>query len=357
MGHHLAQRPLCHGELIWLSRILSKSPRTLRNWRDREGESRSPGRPRHTSDARELALAATTRVWTALPRGQDGWRSVCAQLAREERIVPVRLVQASLSALKRAGQAKERARIAAERTHVDVLARNAVWALDKAQVGRDVHGKVEAQAVREGVVPRVLALSVGPPPHGRDTAALLEAAARQRGAWPLVLQMDNGSENRNSDVEAVLQRERVIALWNVPHTPEHNPRAERVLGSLKRASGVSGGERMRARAENPTRRSLCARLFVAWKQLDEETSRDELCGLTPAELDRIAPEAEDRVRRARFYRDVSEELERVVLAPENARARRKLEREVIWCALERHGLVTRTRGGCPIPTVKAEGIS
>jgi hypothetical protein len=103
--------------------------------------------------------------------------------------------------------------------------------------------------------------------------------------------------------------------------------------------------------------SLCVRLFAAWGRLSAETPRPELGGLTPAELDRIAPQADDLACRARFYTEVCSELERIAHAPQGARARRKQQREKIWNAMQRYNLVTRTRGGTPVPTVNSERIS
>jgi hypothetical protein len=78
---------------------------------------------------------------------------------------------------------------------------------------------------------------------------------------------------------------------------------------------------------------------------------------TESHRNRIARRADDCVRRDRFYAEVCEELRRVALAPTNARARRKAEREVVWSALEKYGMAYRTRGGCPIPTLTGEEIS
>lgn len=367
MGSFLATYRLRHGDLVALARTVGVSPRTLRNWRDREGRSGSPGRPRHGEAVREAAREHTERAWRALPSGQDGWRSVCEVHLREGLAVPLRLVQESLRALKREQRARERTRIAEQRVHVEVLARDALWSLDQMHVSRDEQGALKALAVRDGLSPHTLGLSLGPPPGGQDVMRLLGHTAAVRGAWPLVLQVDNGPENKNADVERCLRSAQVIVLWNEPRTPEHNPRIERSIGSLRRASGL--GKR-RTRGADPsqgpvclseagvleTRTSLCARLLHSWRHLDE-TPRAGLLGLTPVELDRLAPRAEDLVCRARFYREVCEELRRVALEPIGARARRKLERETIWNALQRFGLVTRTRGGRLVPTVKAEGIS
>jgi transposase InsO family protein len=369
VGAFLCQHRLPHGELTVLARLLRKSTRTLRTWKGRASETGLPGRPPHSAEARRAAYANTVRVWDTLLPGHNGWRSACAALERDAVEVPVKLTQESVRRLKAERRQRRRARIEAERVHVEVLARDAVWSADQTHFGRDAQGAIKGLFVRECFVARLLSASVGPPATGRDVVRVLEHAAAERGGvWPFVVQLDNGGENANAIVEERLRREHVIVQWNLPRTPEHNPRIERTIGDLKRASGLDepvsvATDPSRGLVErfNPgasaTRTSVCVRLITAWKTLDERTPRSELEGMTPAELDRIAPRAEDHACRARFYREVCEELERITLAPGSARARRKQKREAIWRALERHGLVQRTRGGRPIPTVKPEGIS
>lgn len=367
VGRFLARHKLPHGEQRALAQLLGKNARTLRAWKARSGEELFPGRPPHPDNARAQAREHTERVWRTLESGYDGWRGVQAELEREEVFVPVRLIQESLRVLKYEQHQRERLRIEEQRVHVEVLARDALWALDQTQVSRDTQGVLESLVVRECLVPHTLGLSIGPSACGTDVVELLGRTAAERGSWPFVLQMDNGPENKNAEVKACLQEARVIALWNEPYTPEHNARAERTIGSLKRASGL---DRPAERSADPTRghvctrepdvlstrARLCARLFSAWERL-EHAPRAALEGLSPAELDRIAPRAEDHASRARFYTEACEELRKIALAPNEPRARRKQEREAIWCALEKHGLVTRTRGGRPIPTLKAEGVS
>lgn len=348
----MATQKLRHGNLTRLAREIGESTRTLRNWRVREGRSNPPGQPPHSDEAFQQALEQCERVWVELPRGHDGWRSVKATLARAGSLPPTRLVQASVSEIKRAERARTNARIESRRVRVLVHAKNALWAADQTHLTRDENGELKALVVRECLHPRTLGMSVGPPACGRDTVRLMEHTASERGCWPFVVQFDNGPEFNNHDVRACLHKARVIILWNEPHTPQHNPRAERGIGDLKRAGGLS-----RAPPRSLTREDACARLLDAWERLDLHTPRESLRGLTPSELDRIAPRAEDLACRARFFAEVCLELRRIALEQNRARARRKLTREAIWCALERHGLVTRTRGGCPIPTGKAEGIS
>lgn len=363
----MATHPLKRGDLQRIARATGYSVRTLWNWR-RESERRSPGRPPHSAEAKAWALEECRRVWSDLPRGHDGEGSVIAALVRKGVEVPVRLVRESVKALKAERRARVEQRVVENRVHVEVLAKNAVWALDQTQLGCDEQGARTGLVVRDSVAPLVLGASVGPPARGADVARLLRCTAGERGVWPFVVQMDNGPENKNCEVRELLARNRVIALWSEPRTPQHNARVERTIGDLKRAGGFhTRGQRGADATQDrvcsseggvlETDRSLCVRLFAAWRTLNEKTPRPQLGGLTPAELDRIAGQAEDRACRARFYTHVCSELERIARAPENARALRKLQREVIWNALQEFGLVTRTRGGMPVPTVKAEGIS
>jgi hypothetical protein len=344
------------GELVLLSKLLGRSTRTLRAWKRRDGGERRPGRAPHSAEEKLEARLWIEPLWKELPRGHDGWRTVEACLEREGIDVATRLVQGIVRELKAERRLRVRERIEKERVHVEVLARDAVWCADQTHLGRDAHGKVSGLVVRDALCSRMLAVSVGPPAKGRDLVRLLEHAAEERGAWPFVLQLDNGSENKNALVEERLRKEHVIVQWNEPRTPQHNPRAERTIGDLKRACGLPEREkrdadlaRLRAEYFAPdvlaTRTNIGLQLCAAWRALDERTPRAALGGLTPLELDRIALRAEDRACRARFHGELCCELERIALEPGTKRDRRRMEREAIWCALERHGLVKRTRGG------------
>ena len=70
-----------------------------------------------------------------------------------------------------------------------------------------------------------------------------------------------------------------------------------------------------------------------------------LGNLTPLQLDRSAPRADDLSCRARFYADIRATLERIALEDIKPRARRRAEREATLCMLEKHGLLDRTTGG------------
>jgi hypothetical protein len=355
VGAYLSSHRPRHGDQAELARLIGKSTRTLCSWKGRGGKTGRPGRPRHTAEKRAALRREIEPRWRELPRGHDGWRTVCACLAREGIDAPTGLVQEIVHELKAERAERRRRRIEENRVHIEVLVRDALWSADQTHLGRDEHGAIKGLVVRECYVPRTLALSVGPPACGTDVIRLLEHAAEERGTWPFVVQLDNGSENKYAWMEACMRDRHVTVLWNEPRTPEHNARAERTIGSLKRASGLDMRATDDARAPR-SRSSVSARLSLAWRELDHMTPRAALDGCTPAEVDRIAPRAEDVACRARFHEELSRELQRITLEPGSARDRRKRAREATWRTLERFGLVLRTRGGCLVPTGKPEGV-
>jgi hypothetical protein len=73
---------------------------------------------------------------------------------------------------------------------------------------------------------------------------------------------------------------------------------------------------------------------------DAHTLRPGLGELTPGELDRLAPHAEDRLSRARFYDDARAALTRATAERPHGPARRVAERDAIYSTLEQHGLLS-----------------
>ena len=116
--------------------------------------------------------------------------------------------------------------------------------------------------------------------------------------------------------------------------------------------GTAGPSALDAAWPPTPRSSRIARLMYEWANaactLNAHTPRPDLGGLTPDELDRIAPHAEDHVSRARFYHDACAALARAAAEHPHGRARRMAERDAIYSTLEQHRLLTRTRGGQPL---------
>jgi transposase InsO family protein len=345
---------LRHGDLKRMARFLRITPRALRKRRAKElvvGPPRPAHRVRCSVPPRDIARRIV-RVWHKLKPSHNGWRTLAACAVRLGFRLATTWVQWLVRELKRKQADRERWRIESERVHTDVLARDAVWSCDESFLARDAQGEVRALAVRETHVPCTPWLSVGPPAHAADLVYALEHTAAMRGGWPLVLSLDNGGANRSHALARVCEREQVVLLFNVPHTPQHNAFVESGFGELKCACGLTG------LVADPSQGTVCAlepdvsqtrsaleqRLCAARDVLDN-TPRWSLGAATPSEIDRSAPRADHVVPRARFYHDVRAALARVAQQQLSPPARRRAEREAIWSTLQAHGLVYRTRGG------------
>jgi hypothetical protein len=245
-----------------------------------------------------------------------------------------------------------------------VRARDALWSQDATHLGRDEQQhKVEALAVKDAGTTTSISQSIAGPATGEDVLALLEQAKLLRGRLPLVLAMDNGPANRNDRVCSYLARERVIVLWNVPYTPEHNAWVESLHGALEargelpvRGADPSQGPRSLSEAGVPTTKSHLRKCVSRVTRLLKERVCPSRGGFSAAQLDSSLPCAEDLVRRERFY----EQPARRSGAPcrrSTTRARRRAEREAILCTLEQLGLVTRNRGTRPASCSEAARLS
>jgi hypothetical protein len=308
------------------------------------------------------------RTWKALGRSA-GLPRVLAALEQRGLVVSITVVRELLRRLKRRwSRVLARAR-AARRVRVAVHARDVLWSQDATHLGRDQRGKkVEALAVKDVATTTAIEHSIGGAARAEDVLALLVRAKLVRGTLPLVLAMDNGPANRNELVCSYLHAERVIVLWNVPHTPEHNAWVESLHGELKLELEVSGALWMGVADPTQGPRSLTE------AGAERETGHLDACvsrtlrvmngrarpsrgGRSATQLDTLLDRAEDLVDRERFYAAACAARERAVLGIENTRARRRAEREAIWCTLEELGLVTRTRGRGPATCSKAERLS
>jgi hypothetical protein len=368
VGAHLAARgKLRRGELALWARHLGVEERTLRKWRSQAGVLPARGRPPHARESWRAALRPVARAWKDQGRS-SGLPRVRAALRRLGLWLPITIVRALLRELKARSRAVLARRRAQERRHTEVQARDVFWSQDATHLGRDGVGEIQALAVKDVATTTLIEGSLGGPARGADVLALLASAKLVRGTLPLVLGMDNGPANRHELVLSWLRNERVIVLWNVPHTPQHNAPIESLFGELKLELEATGG--LAARGADPsqghvslsepgvpaTRMRLRERLRGLARRLNERV-RPSRGARTAAELDRILPRAEDLVDRARFYAAACAAIQAAVQGNDNPRARRRAEREAILCTLERFGLVTRTRGRRPVAALQAVRLS
>jgi transposase InsO family protein len=319
--------------------------------RDRRVPNR-PGRPGHGEATRDRVARLVAEQRTIQGR-RAGWRPISKALPG----VPVRLIQAALSAQKRAERTLERRRRQEARVTREVLARDAIWGEDATGVGRTGGEPILCEVIRDLATTSTVALSAGAPASAADVIGLLEQARRDRGTLPLVWQTDNGPAYASAELSAYLERHRVVHLRSRPRTPTDNPSTERGIGELKAESGLEAGLPLRDRAE------ASARLEAARATLDRGRRRASRGYRTAAALDVELPRAQNLVGRDAFYAQARSPMGAALLGARTARAARAAQREALWRVLERCGLARRsspasrpaaTRGD-PLRTIPHDG--
>jgi transposase InsO family protein len=323
------------GDVGIVARALDVTERTIRNWM--KGPGGRMGRPARSEDERRRAFRLVVRAWKTLGV-RRGWRRVAEALAGA---LPVRLVQECLSRAKALHAVHERRRIEARRVHVEVLFANVLWHQDAAHLGRTAVAEVQGEVVKDAAVKtEILAASVGGVVTADDAVANVEASVAVAGAAPFVISTDNGPAYKSKAYAACLERHKIVHLKNLPHTPQHNARAERAVRDLKEESGLGRGVRL-ANVEEAAVRVAAACRHLAQRER-----------LAARAVPLTVPYTDDQ--RDRLYEALCRRVAAAVQCAGTARARRMAEREAIHAVLEEEGLIERTRGGAPMPATKAE---
>jgi len=329
---------------------LGRTRRSLNNYKrlDPEEEVAPPGRPPLPEEKRR---ADEEMVRAELDR--QGWHVGEGRVLEAIGCVISRYrVQMALAKLKKDYRARQDAHRRAARVSVEVRARDAIWSMDATLLGRDVFGcAVQGEVVREAATTLTLDISVGPEATAEDVVEILERVAERRGIYPLVLQTDNDGTYTSEHVRAWCREHSVMPLLNFPHTPQHNPRAENGIGEIKADAQLGKGVVVR---DIPY---VCARLESTRARLNEHRLRATRGWMTAVEADQAMPHWTDFATRGDVL-EVASCLRAIgLLNCTGGRARRRVEREAILAALQYFAMITRTRGGLPIPPPFAEVFS
>jgi hypothetical protein len=260
-------------------------------------------------------------------------------------------VRKVLKQLKAKWRSRGRRLREAARKRVCVLARGTIWSLDGTHLGRDAWGTAAvAELVRDVASTKTLGVSIGPPPDSQEVVVLLQRVVEATGEAPLVLSADNGSENLDAVVEWC-REQGVVLLRNLPHTPQHNPWVEHGNGEIKAHSGVGKGLHI------PKVRDLTDLLRHALDLIDGGIPRSTRGWLTARDAYNALPAAQDLVDRAGFVQEAHCAIREAVQDCHSWREERLATREAILQVLERHGMVTRTRGRPSHCDAKADRVS
>ena len=268
---------LPHGLQVRVAGQLDVSPRTLQWWIAHDPCERRPGRPAAGPRERWSALRAVARA--SREQGHSAGRQVIERALGERQ--PRRLIVTSLARWKARWRREERERLWAHRTSVEVLYRDVLWSQDGTHLGRTDDSAVSGQVLNEAASRSTLrAQARAGASCASDVLQPLERLRLTRGL-PLILALDNGPENIAAVIEAYLAQHQVVALYNVPRTPQHNARAERGIGELKRESGLGKGVRLGS-------------VLEAQQQLDTASERLNRRRVRPEKSERTADHRRQR---------------------------------------------------------------
>jgi len=355
--------------------------RTLHNWEHRDPSARGPGRPRRPIGERRAALRHVARASRSAGCGA-GWLTVRKALAKP---VPDRLGREHLAALKARRRKRERERIERRRMHTEVLAKDALWSIDATHVGDGT----EAVVVREVATTTTADIGVGAAPDAGDLVRALGRARDDRGCLPLVLALDNGGPMRSEEMRAWAEREKVVLLFSLPRTPQHNAWSEHGMRELKEEAGLetrtscARSSRRLPPARDPGLREanmafpgppggpsatgppdaaghaldVAARLERARHTLDHNRPRASRGWRTAVAVDADMAPWYRALAREHFHEAACSAIREALAVPGTARARRRAVREAILATMERFGQIRRTRGGAPLLAVRSENIS
>lgn len=319
VGRLLLREKKNRGLVKCFAERLEVTPQTLRNWRRRAAKESRPkiGRPEHPqalkAEVDRLVAAEMER------QGNPGWRPIAKALPK----LPVRLVQASVKKCKAERRLTVRKKLEEDRVSTQVLAREAIWTIDGTQSKDEHEERLFSQAVKDRGSLAYRAVESGEPCTGGGVVSILSDQA----CLPLVLASDNDKIYCGERAEEWLAANKVVHLKSLPRTPQHNGAMEIAIRALKEAAASSGKT-----------------LHDAAKQINEYRLYGSKGYKTSTVLDAELPVAYHEVSRDVFYEKCMTRLRRVSESPMEWRAKRLVEREVIYATLEEYGLIKRTGG-------------
>jgi hypothetical protein len=338
------------GGLALLAQALRVSERTLREWKKLflkpESERPKMGRPRASEAQRASLRTAIVAVqdehnWLLSGRGVHRLIKTRTSLYRVQEIVQALRAE-------RVRRLREQAEM--RRLHVHAHARDVLWSLDGTHLGRDARAReTRAEMVRDVSSTKTLGARIGPAPSAEDVVALLDRIVLETDALPLAIASDNGPENRAA-LEGWCKAHEVLHLWSLPRTPQHNPWVEHGNAELKAQTGLGKGRRIQSISE------VAMLVLGALDHIDGSIPRVTRGNKTAREAYRDLPAAQAVVNRTALYREAHCAIAEAVQGCRSARERRLAERRAILATLERHGVITQTRGRMPKPDRKVERL-
>lgn len=329
------------GDRTKVAALLGVHPRTLNRWMQGAGAKRL-GRPPHPDDVYQTAKPQVLELLRTL-----GFKTGRGTVLLIYPDLPVRVVSVVLRIVKAEHAAETRQRIAANQVHTEVLAAEAMLAQDSTHTGNDHGRKAWAETAKDAATFEAEAWGNGKALTANAMLAFL-GRLQAENRLPLVLANDNGSGYKDQRVAAKLRELQVIQLFSLPHTPQHNARAERGIGEGKELAHLGKG------VDLESGRQGVRDLNQAFKTLNQRWPRQSKGGLTATQLKQTLPHWRQFTSRGDFYNAACSAI--AAITGGTKREQRIQTREAIFRTLEQFGLILRTRGEHKEPYVNRDNI-
>lgn len=313
---------------------LQVTKRTLRSWKLKAKNkcNRRSGRPSVSFATKRRALILVAREMKK--QGYPGSPAIAIALKGE---VSLRLVRMFVKSIKTHRNKMIRQMRIENRISVKVQSSNVVWAQDGTHLGRINGHAVEAQIIKDRGSQKVLAVSTGYAACGSEIVSMMKNVKKNR-PLPLVWMTDNGAAYLSKEVRSFLDNEKVIHLKSMPHVPQHNGAAEKMMCELKNLSLV--GKKVCLRDMNMAHEEIASRA----EKVNSHRRRMSLNFKTSNECDEQINKVDVNTIRDRFFDEYSQAMKGLCLI-KNKALQRKMEREIVMSLLEINGLIKRTRSG------------
>lgn len=301
-----------HGRMSETALMLGVSTRTLRNWKKTLGDSRPMGRPRTQITFNEILLIS--KEWKR--QGFRGSRSVIEALPN----LRVRLIRKIISELKKRRRLKRARFFSKHRISIRKIAPATFHTLDATYLTKN-------QLLLVGKDRGSQMISANPIVgkfNSESTIKYLENL-RTKNQLPLVLSTDNGAQFCSKLVNDYLEKNKIIHLKSLPHTPQHNGSAEIGIRELKETMVDTKS------------------LETALNALNTRFRRRVLGYKTAAEV-HLHGVSDIFDNRDQFYGITKDAIKARTSGLRSARDVRKAEREAVLDVMESFKLITINRG-------------
>jgi transposase InsO family protein len=314
--------------------------RTLRNWvaerrKELKGEPppNPPGRPRQKLSQLREPIRRMNAAWQELTTGMTDLTRAPGVPALKRLLPGVSkyLVEKFVAKRKEIARRKQR-RQREERRESVTVAPGVVSTLDAKHLGREGGKAIDGHVVRDRGADLYQAVLVGTGATARETAGLARTIVEETPA--VAVQVDNGSLYRAAEFQRPLRRARIISIFSLPRTPQHNGSAEQGMKEISSYIPEGGFTDCR---------SAFIGIRAALHRINEIRPRESRGGLTASALYALKRVEASREECYREY--VRRKWRYTREAGKGKRARRMADRRAAFDTLEHFGLATITRGG------------